>query len=417
MHETISYTHSVSLIESLCTGCTNCIKRCPTQAIRVRDKKAHIIKDKCIDCGECIRACPQHAKKAVSKQLSDYSHFKHLVALPAAALYVQFNNLTSTSQVVSALLDIGFDSCFEVAKAAEIVSDATEKLIESMPKPVISSACPTVIRIIRARFPELVHNVLPLVAPMHVSARLAKEEISKKTGLAMEDIGCIYITPCPAKVTDIINPIGSSKSYVDGAVAIKDVYPAMVKALTNPIHNADTQIGKIGLRWASNGGESASIANIENYLSCDGISNVLNVLSDLEDEKFPNLDFVELSACPAGCLGGVLTVENPYIARTKLLKLRKNLPETSSMPLNTIPPEMLWDINLSYQPVFELKGNLSEKFQRYKLMEELLESLPGLDCGACGAPTCRSFAQDVIENKSVISGCIINMRRNNQNNI
>ncbi len=408
------YTHSVTLIEERCIGCTNCIKSCPTQAIRVRDKKAHIISDKCIDCGECIRVCPYHAKKAVSNQLLDYKHFKHLVALPSTALYVQFNNLSSTSQVASALLDIGFDSCYEIANGAELVSDATSKIIENMPKPVISSACPAIMRIISARYPELVNNVLPLVSPAQLTAKKAKEEISAKTGLHQDEIGCIFIAPCPAKITDIINPIGSAESFVDGAVAIKDLYASLVKALSNPINNQNSPIGKAGLRWASSGGESASIQGIDSYLSCDGIKNVLKVLSDLEDEKFTNLDFVELSACPAGCVGGVLTVENPYIARTKLLKLRKDMPEKTIEPLKSIPPEMLWDTHLSFNPVFELKGNLSEKFQQYKDIEEFLKTLPGLDCGGCGAPTCRSFAQDVVEKKADAKGCIINLKRDTQ---
>jgi dissimilatory sulfite reductase (desulfoviridin) alpha/beta subunit len=55
---------SVRLKEDLCMGCINCIKRCPTQAIRVRNGKAVITKEFCIDCGECIRICPHHAKEA-----------------------------------------------------------------------------------------------------------------------------------------------------------------------------------------------------------------------------------------------------------------------------------------------------------------------------------------------------------------
>ena len=58
--------HSVQLDKEKCKGCTNCIKTCPTQAIRVRNGKAKIIKSKCIDCGECIRVCPYHAKKAIT---------------------------------------------------------------------------------------------------------------------------------------------------------------------------------------------------------------------------------------------------------------------------------------------------------------------------------------------------------------
>ena len=48
-----TYFHSVRLDEEKCMGCTNCIKRCPTQAIRVRSGKAHIISERCIDCGTC----------------------------------------------------------------------------------------------------------------------------------------------------------------------------------------------------------------------------------------------------------------------------------------------------------------------------------------------------------------------------
>ena len=49
------YYHSVTLDKEKCTGCTSCLKRCPTEAIRVRDGKARIIRERCIDCGECQR--------------------------------------------------------------------------------------------------------------------------------------------------------------------------------------------------------------------------------------------------------------------------------------------------------------------------------------------------------------------------
>ncbi|MBO5076641.1 MAG: 4Fe-4S binding protein, partial [Clostridia bacterium] len=52
------YFHSIVLDEELCKGCTNCIKKCPTDAIRVQYGKARIEKERCIDCGECVRTCP-----------------------------------------------------------------------------------------------------------------------------------------------------------------------------------------------------------------------------------------------------------------------------------------------------------------------------------------------------------------------
>ena len=126
------------------------------------------------------------------------------------------------------------------------------------------------------------------------------------------DIGCIFITPCPAKVTAIHSPIGSSRSEVDGAVAIKEVYPRLLASMKR-ISQMDylASAGHIGLGWAESGGEAAGLISTDSYLAADGIENVIRVLEDLEDEKYRDLDFVELDACAGGCVGGVLQVENP----------------------------------------------------------------------------------------------------------
>ena len=86
---------SVQLDAELCKGCINCIKRCPTQAIRVRNGKAEITNEFCIDCGECIRICPHHAKLPSYDKLEVLNDYEYTVALPAPALYGQFNNLDS----------------------------------------------------------------------------------------------------------------------------------------------------------------------------------------------------------------------------------------------------------------------------------------------------------------------------------
>ena len=84
------FYHSVRLDENLCKGCITCIKRCPTEAIRVRDGKAHINNKFCIDCGECIRVCPHHAKRATYDKLEVMNQYVYKVALPAPSLYSQF---------------------------------------------------------------------------------------------------------------------------------------------------------------------------------------------------------------------------------------------------------------------------------------------------------------------------------------
>jgi len=185
----------------------------------------------------------------------------------------------------------------------------------------------------------------------------------------------------------------------------------LLDSMKHPSKAADASAGRIGISWASSGGESSGLVTVENYLACDGIENVIRVLEDLEDDKFRNLDFVELNACPGGCVGGVLTVENPFIAKTKLKAIRKYMPVSMNTLGKSIPNNMLWDTELVYNPVFELKGDRMERFKKYSELERLMEELPGLDCGFCGAPTCNTFANDVVRGYAKKEDCVVMMRR------
>ena len=295
------FFHSVTLDESKCVGCTNCIKRCPTEAIRVRSGKAVIMSERCIDCGECIRICPHHAKRAKHDHLSMLEKFTYKIALPAPSLYGQFNNLDDQDYVLSGLKKLGFDDVMEVSGAAELVSEATRRLMDAgtLQRPVISSACPAVVRLIRVRFPDLCDHVLPLLSPMETAARIAKQQAMQKTGLPKEQIGCFFITPCPAKVTDIRMPIGIEKSEVDGAIAISEIFPQLssrMDKLTPKDLESLSNSGIIGVSWATSGGESSALLK-EKYLAADGIENVIRVLEEIEDERIGELAMRRKSVC------------------------------------------------------------------------------------------------------------------------
>lgn len=406
------FFHSVTLEKDQCVGCTNCIKRCPTEAIRVRDGKAQIISERCIDCGECIRVCPHHAKKTRFDHLDKLQDFEYTIALPAPSLYGQFNNLDDIDFVLTGLKALGFDHVFEVSRAAELVSEATRRLMAqgSLPRPLISSACPAVVRLIRVRFPDLCPHVLPLRSPMETAAGMAKAEAAARTGLPKEKIGCFFITPCPAKVTDIQCPIGVEKSMVDGALAISEIFPI----LSSKMDKLETveplaKSGIIGVSWASSGGESAALLNDE-YLAADGIENVIRVLEELEDERIRELDFIELNACSGGCVGGVLCVENAYVAKARLQRLRKYLPVSQNHLRADIPQGMNWQEPLEFAPVLTLSDDLSEAMEMMMEIDNICEKFPGLDCGACGAPSCRSLAEDVVKGQAKESDCVFVLR-------
>ena len=410
-----NYFHSVTLDREKCHGCINCVKRCPTEAIRVRDGKARIIKERCIDCGECIRVCPHHAKQATFDPLSILDQYEYRVALPAPALYGQFNNLDDIDLILGALQLLGFQAVFEVARAAELVSDATRRymLREDICRPVISSACPAVLRLIRVRFPQLLEHVLPLHAPVEVAARLAKKEAIARTGLPPEKIGVIFISPCPAKVTAVKMPLGTQKSAVDGVVAIREVYPRLISLMKQVPNTADlARAGRMGIGWGSSGGEAAAALR-ERYLAADGIENVIRVLEDLEDEKFYDLDFVELNACSGGCVGGVLTVENPYVAKAKLKRILKYRPVSCNhLPGQSLEEakDLFWEEPVEYDPVMELDPDIRVAMEKLQQMQEIEGQLYGMDCGSCGAPSCRALAEDIVRGFSTEESCIYKLR-------
>ena len=406
--------HSVRLDDETCTGCTNCIKRCPTQAIRVRGKKAYIISDRCIDCGECIRVCPHHAKYAVSESFNELVKYKYRVALPAPSLYGQFNNLDNVDYVLSGLKKMGFDDVVEVSKGAEFISDATRKMIEAgvLKTPVISSACPAVLRLIRTRFPNLIGNILPLFTPLDFTAKLARERAMQQTGLPSEDIGIFFITPCPAKRTDIKSPLCYEEQNIDGAIAIKDIYPVLVQTMDKLQPDeveALNDSGIIGVGWASSGGEAAGLLR-ERYLAADGIENIIKVLEELEDEKLNDLDFIELNCCTGGCVGGVLTVENPYVAKARIQRLRKFMPVScNSLPQEFHLDELSWTKELLPSPAMKLADNVIKAMRMMTELKAIEASLPGLDCGICGAPSCRALADDIVRGYAERSDCVFSV--------
>ena len=404
-----NYFHSVELDAELCCGCTNCLKRCPTEAIRIRGGKAHILSERCIDCGECIRICPHHAKRARSNSIDEIQPYKIKVAIPAPALFGQFNNLNDIDIVLTGLRAMGFDVIYEVSRAAELVSEATRNLIKEkkLRLPIISSACPAVVRLIKIRFPELCGNVLPLLAPMEVAAKMVRREIIEMTGVSDDEIGVFFITPCPAKVTEINNPTSTEKSAVNGAIAISQIYPELTSKMDklNTIESI-AKSGLIGVGWATSGGEAAAMLG-DKYLAADGIENVIRVLEELEDEHIHGVDFIELNACSGGCVGGVLAVENPYVAQARIQNLRKYLPVSLNHLKENDMDKMQWENELKFNAEsFRLSDDIFEAMDMMEKMEEICKTLPGLDCGSCGAPTCRALAEDIVKGNAKETDCI-----------
>lgn len=404
------YWHSVMLERDLCKGCTNCLKQCPTYAIRIQQGKAKILKERCIDCGECIRVCPYHAKKAATDKFDMLDKFKYKIALVAPAFLGQFTKAEDCNTILTALTDIGFDSVFEVAVGAQEISRKTRELLKEnkLQKPAISSACPAVCKLIAVRFPDLIQNIIPLKSPMEVSAEAARIEAVNKTGLKPEEIGIFFISPCAAKATAVKDERIVKKSNVDGVISIKDTYLKLAQKISiiNEVKDI-SHAGSVGTLWATSGGE-AQATEAPRCVAVDGIHNVIKLLEDIEDGKLPNTDYVEALACPGGCVGGPLTAENSFVARARIERICKKMPDEAGGVDNCV--ERMWDGPPAYSPVMKLNDDINIAMQMAIRIEEIVDKLPGLDCGSCGSPSCRTLAEDIVRGYASEDDCIFRLR-------
>ena len=404
------YFHSVTLDSEKCRGCTNCVKGCPTEAIRVRDGKAKIIKERCIDCGECIRRCPYHAKLSITDTRMLTKEYKYNIIMTPPSFYGQFKGVSDVNVILTALKKIGFDDVYEVARGAEYVTAATAQLMREgkLPRPAISSACPTINRLISIRFPDLIDNIVKLISPMEVAAEHTRREAIAKTGYDSKDIGVFFITPCPAKMTSIRTYMFLQEPVINGAFSVNDMYAELlpvIKTIDKPEKIARASIK--GISWGRGGGESAGVPT-PRVIHADGIANAIKILEQVENDDI-DADFIELGSCPGGCVGGPLNVENPFVAAGRMENMI--VADQDAYPLQGLNvDEMLWKNDLEPVYIMRLDDNFMVAMEKMQEIERIYAELPGLDCGACGSPSCRAKAEDIVRGFTSERDCVVRMR-------
>jgi iron only hydrogenase large subunit-like protein len=416
------YYHSIQIDTEKCDGLMKCMRICPTQAIRVRNGKAKILEEKCIDCGECITVCTNGAIIPQTDPFGELAKFKHTVALPSPGLQAQFGKEILPKRIIESLKKLGFDDAFDLSLTCGEVSFAIQEYLREYtgPRPLISIACPTVVRLIQVKYPALIEQLIPIDLPREVAARELKKKKSKKLGLKENEIGIFYLTPCPAKMISIKQPAEKGRSYLDGAISISDIYGSLLSALENvkkeTYRKELEDICILGMGWAMVGGICRTL-RLKNSLAVSGLGEIIKVFDDIETGKLRNIDFIEAYSCPQGCVGGSLTVENIYTSHNKIVKLIETLeyeqikacPDIREVRKLYKQKYFFIDGKFEPRPIKPLDKDLAKAIKKRKKKEDIYELLPKIDCGVCGAPTCLTFAEDVVKGEAKQTDCIFNL--------
>ncbi len=418
---TEKYYHAHEVNREACDGRMKCLRACPTDAIRVKDGKAHFISELCVDCGECITACPHGAFVPLADTLQGTPRKGKLrVAIPSPVLYSQFPSEISPRRILRGLLQIGFDHVFDVAKACDWSTLATRLFLKEHtgPWPIISSFCPAVVRLIQVKYPELTENILPQQAPREITAREAKRKLATENGISESEVEAVYITPCPAKVVSIRQPAEGTRSSLDTAIAVSEIYPALREAVSEPDHEIKDELFEditYGPGWSSLGGITG-LLETKRWIAVSGMSDVTKLLDDIENSKLRNVEFIEAAACLGGCIGGSLAVENVYVARSRTIRLAQkyghNIARHEHRAARLYRSGFFGiESPIAPRPLSPLDPDIARAIAKVKERDEIYASLPKIDCGACGSPTCMAFAEDIVKGYAELSACVVGAER------
>lgn len=418
MAGTSYFHHALKFRKDICIGCSHCMTVCPCEAIRIKNGKASLLDNRCVDCGQCYKACPVGAIIVEQDDFSRIFEFKNRVALVPTVLIGQFPEEVTQLQMYSVLMELGFTHIFEVEHGVEIVRPATEEYLDkhSSTKPLISAYCPAIVRLIQVKFPTLTNNLILVKPPLDISATYIRKKLMDQ-GDPDELTGVFYITPCAAKIAAIKSPVGEETSPITGVINMDFIFNKVYTAVKQGFGGQKTcqvpyiqPISAEATLFPLTGGETSLYEG--RCLAIDEITNVMEFLEKLENEEFTDIDFLELRSCDQSCAGGILTSGNRFFTVERLVKKANQETQNGTKGTKDIESEkeyLLGQMKLSQvnpRNMEILDHDMGIAMQKMKKVHELMKILPIVDCGLCGAPSCKALAEDIVQDKATLNQCI-----------
>lgn len=414
------FYHALNVDKDLCFGCTHCMNVCPTDAIRIIDGVASIRKNWCVDCGECMKACPVDAFYVEQDDFEKIFNFKYRVAILPSVFIGQFSKQIQECEIIEVLKGLGFTHIVPAEATVDVINESMlDELKSDREKPMISAFCPSIVRLIQVRFPGLVNNIIPIKPPIDTTAQYYRQLLHEE-GKSADEIGVFYVTPCASKIATVKSPVGDEVSNVDGVINMDFLYNKVYHVLKtresseSVCSEAVPYISPKGLYWSLTDGEASQMTG--RCLAIDEIHNVISFLERVENDEIINVDFLELRACDESCAGGVLLTENRFLT-VERLKNRAERINASGKYVQNISDEHRENIKnnlgvgtIEPRSMMVLDEDMGIALKKMERVRRMMCYLPGIDCGACGAPNCESLAKDIVRKEAHLSNCVFLQR-------
>ena len=378
---------------SKCSKCMRCVQACPTKAIRMQNNRIVIDKKNCINCFKCINACHHKGMTAQGSTLDDINSYNYTVCLVPSALSCHLESKQKVNTLFNALKKLGFDEIIDLSPVEAAVFEKAKNY--SNKEMYISSFCPLVNNLIKVKFPVLQEKVLPINYPSEIMAKIRRDKYKN------EQIGIFNLCECAAKLALAKYPYQNLKYEVDHALSIVDIFPKIKSMMVDS--NEEVKLSQKGLSVTS----PLTIEKNPNILVTDGFDSILNILELAEFGLLEEYNLIRLYPCYGGCIGGHLMWGNAYTAIKNIDKI------ASTQDIMQIDEHYF--IKDNDEDIDVDQRSIKEKIKYFNAVNLQLENLPGYDCTACGLPTCRIMAEEIVNGHKTLNDCQILKTKEKQN--
>jgi diguanylate cyclase (GGDEF)-like protein len=377
----------------LCVACLACVRVCPADAVGVEERQVRIIDEACTRCGVCLPACPHEAIKATG----DYARGLELALGGRAALIlaveaaVHFYPATP-EQVVNACYAAGFRTVHRGVLGDELVAQQYLKLwADEGWGTLIRSTCPVLVETVKNDYPELVPYLAPVSTPVAAEARYLKSQYGRRTPI-------VYAGVC----------LTEGGPDVDAAITFQELEQIFerrgVEVSQQAMHF--TRIPEERRRHLSTaGGLPLDMLQVERQASrrfrkVRGLAQLPAIARAVGVDRI-DLGFIDILPCE-GCL------DHPLLGSKEELFWRRTVVDATEPPRSAQPvvdPTVPVDVG----EVFALHRNGKKADEED--VEEVLGAIGTApngkpwDCGACGFPTCRKFAESAALGRTTLKSC------------